>query len=73
MNDKISKTNQQEAFFNALLDEVQMNGTARIRAKASLAQADAFADAVVGLLDLVKRLLQSLVLRPYRRLTTTLG
>ena len=73
MNGKISKTNQSETFFNALLDEVRMNGDERLRAKASLARAEAFADAVVNLIDLAKRLLKALVVRPYRRLTTTHG
>lgn len=73
MNQKISKTNEREAFFNALLDEVQMNGCERLRAKASLARAEAFADAVVGSYELGKRLLKTLVVRPFRRLTTSIG
>lgn len=73
MNRNISKTNESAAFFNALLDEVRMNGHERLRAKASLARAEAFADAVVNLIDLAKRVLKALVVRPYRRLTTTLG
>ena len=73
MNRKISKTNADAAFFDALLDEVRMNGHERLRAKASMARAEAFADAIVGLFDLAKRLLTTLVVRPYQRLTTTLG
>ena len=73
MNRKISKTNQEEAFFNALLDEVQMNGTERLRAKASLARAEAFADAVAAAVNFAKRLLKTVVVRPYRRLTTSIG
>lgn len=73
MNTKISKTNEREAFFNALLDEVRMSGHERLRAKASLARAEAFADAVLAVINLAKRLLKALVVRPYRRLTTSLG
>ncbi len=70
MKKEISKTNEQEEFFNALLDEVRMSGHERLRAKANLARAEAFADAVAAGVNLVKRLIKSLVLRPYRRLTT---
>jgi len=74
MNEKISKTNDNLAFFNARLDEVRMSGHERLRAKARFAQAEAIADAAVGMVALVTRLLTSLVkflvLRPYRRLTT---
>lgn len=73
MNREISKTNDREAFFNALLDEVRMSGTERLRAKATMARAEAFADAVESVFDFAKRLLKALVVRPYRRLTTTLG
>ena len=71
MRTKISKTNQREAFFNALLDEVRMSGHERLRAKASLARAEAFADAAETLINALKRAVKSLVLRPYRRLTTS--
>ena len=73
MNQKISKTNEGEEFFNALLDEVHMNGTERLRAKASFARAEAFADAVVGVIDFAKRVVKTLVVRPFRRLTTSIG
>jgi hypothetical protein len=69
----ISKTNEDAEFFNALLDEVRINGTERLRAKASFERAEAFADAVVACVNLVKRLLNTLVLRPYHRLTTQTG
>ena len=73
MNEKISKTNQREAFFDARLDEIRMSSYERLRAKASLARAEAFADVAAQIINLVKRLLKTLVIRPYRRLTTSIG
>jgi hypothetical protein len=66
MNDKISKTNERLAFFNSRLDEIRMNGHERMKAKARLAQSDAFADAVVALIGLVKRAFKPSGPRPYR-------
>jgi hypothetical protein len=73
MNEKISKTNQSLEFFSARLDEVQMSEYERLRAKASLARAEAVAGAVIELIGLGKRLLKTLVVRPFRRLTTSVG
>lgn len=73
MNVNISKTNENEEFFNTLLDDVRMSGHERIRAKAHLAQAEAFASMASAFINLIKRLLKSLVLRPYRRPTTLTG
>ncbi len=73
MNAKISKTNENLDFFSARLDEVQMSEYERLRAKASLARAEAVADAVVGFIGLGKRLLKTLVVRPFRRLMTSAG
>lgn len=73
MNAKISKTNSNLDFLNARLDEVRMSSHERLRAKASLARAEAVAEAVVEIINLVKRLLMTLVVRPYRRLTTSVG
>lgn len=78
MNAKISKTNEKEAFdraafFNARLDEIRMNGYERLKAKAQLARAEAFADAVITMAGGIRRLLRTLVVRPYRRLTASLG
>ena len=73
MKTTISKTNHNEDFFNALLDEVRMSGHERLRAKAALARTEAFADAAETFINLVKRLLKSAVLRPYRRLTHIAG
>ena len=71
MNRKISKTIASEAFFNARLDAIRMSSHERLRAKASLARAEAFADAAVAIINLVKRLTKVLVLRPYRRLSAS--
>ena len=73
MNEKISKTNENLAFFNARLDEVRMSGHERLRAKARMAQAEAIADAVFTFISLGKRLLNSLVARPMRRPTASAG
>ena len=72
MTSKISKTNGDLAYFNALLDEVRMSGYDRIRAKAHLARAEAVADAVAGLFAWVKRVLSG---KPgsYRRPSTSAG
>ena len=70
---KIRKTNADLDFLNARLDEVRMSSHERLRAKASLARAEAVAEAVVEIINLVKRLLMTLVVRPYRRLTTSVG
>jgi len=73
MNEKISKTNDGLAFLNARLDEVRMSGHERLRAKARLAQAEAVADAIVGLIGLIRRLVKTLFARPLRRPTISIG
>jgi hypothetical protein len=73
MNEKISKTNEGLDFFNARLDEVRMNGHERLKAKARLAQAEAFANAVSALFAIVKRALKAPAPRHYRRPTTSAG
>ena len=73
MKAKISKTNDDLEFLNARLDEVRMSGHERLRAKASLARAEAIADLLVGFSRAIKRLLKILVLRPIRRLTAAIG
>ena len=73
MNVKISKTNDSLEFLNTRLDEVRMSGHERLRAKASLARAEAVAELMVGIGSAVKRLFKTLVLRPIRRLTTAIG
>jgi hypothetical protein len=73
MNRKISKTNENLEFFNALIDEIRINGHERLRAKARLAQGEAMATAMVETIRLGKRLLKTLIARPLRRLTTSHG
>ncbi len=73
MNVKIRKTNHNMDFLNARLDEVRMSSHERLRAKASLARSEAVAEAVVEIVNLVKRLLKALVVRPYRYLATLVG
>ena len=67
MNAKISKTNANDAFFSARLDEIQMSGYERAKAKAHLAQAEAMADGIAALARGTARLLRIVFLRPYAR------
>jgi hypothetical protein len=71
MKGKISKTNASIEFFNSRLDEIRMNGHERLKAKARLAQSEAFADAVVALVGLVKRAFKSPAPRRYRSPTAS--
>ena len=73
MNAKVSKTNESLAFFNVRLDEVRMTGHERLKAKARMAQAEAFAEAVTALIGLIKRALKSPAPHPHRRPTTSAG
>ena len=73
MNHKVSKTNDSAAFFNARLDEVRMSGHERLKAKARMAQAEAFADAIGALFSLIKRIVKTPAPRAYRRPTTSAG
>lgn len=67
------KPNDNMDFLYERLDQVQMSQSQRILAKAQLARAQAVADAVFAVLHGSKRLLKTLVLRPFRRLTASLG
>ena len=73
MNRKIRKTNASEAFFNARLDEIRMSDRERLRVKESFARAEAVVDAAAAGVNLLERLLKALVLRPFRRLTASIG
>lgn len=73
MKTEISKSNRRTAFFEAKIDELRMNGHERMKAKARLAQAEAMADAIAAIADGIGRLLRSLVVQPFRRLTASLG
>ena len=68
MNKNTGKTDPSLEFLYARLDEVHMSRHERLRAKASLASAEAFADVMVEMVNGIKRLLKILVLRPIRRL-----
>jgi hypothetical protein len=70
---KISKSNASIASMQARLDEVRMSGHMRLQAEAHLARAEALADFLGALAAGVDRLLRKLVLRPYRKLTASLG
>jgi hypothetical protein len=48
MTRKISKTNDDLAYFYSRLDEVHMSATERLRAKAQMARAEAVADLVAA-------------------------
>lgn len=71
MNLKTRETDESAAFFNGRLDKIRMSVHERLQAKAQLARAEAFADAVVGAVNFVKNLLKVLVVRPYWRRTTS--
>jgi len=73
MTGKISKPNEGLDYLNSRLDEIGMHDYARLRAKASLARAEAMADGIEAIVNLGKRLAKNLVIRPYRRLTTSIG
>jgi hypothetical protein len=58
MTTKISKTNADLDYFNSRLDEISLSGYERIKAKAHLARAEAFADAVEFVIRSIGRLFQ---------------
>jgi len=68
-----SKTNDKLDLLNARLDAIQMADYERIRAKAQLARAEAMADLIAAIGRGLRRLLRTLVVRPIRRLTASLG
>jgi len=73
MKQKISKTNESLAFFDARLDEVRMSGHERLKAKARMAQAEAIVDGISALFGLIKRALKAPAPRSYRRTSTSAG
>jgi hypothetical protein len=71
-----SKQSRSEANLNDLyarLDAVRMSAYERERAKASLARAEAVAEAVDYAIHQVKRLLKNLLVRPFGRPTKLAG
>lgn len=73
MNAKISKTNENLVFFRTRLDQVQMSAHERLIAEAQLARAEAAVEALRALFALGRRLVKTLVVRPFRRTTTSAG
>ena len=60
MNVNVSKTNENLDFFNQRLDEIQISGHERMKAKARVAQAEAIADAVFAVAQGIARLFKRL-------------
>lgn len=73
MSEKMNKTNASMDFLNVRLDRVTMSDYERLHAKASLARAEAVAELLARMTGSVKRLLRTVLLRPFRRLTSALG
>ena len=71
MNEKIGKTYQDLAFFNARLDEVRMSEHERLRAKALMAQSEAAVDGVLAFIGFGKRMLKPLSARSMRHPTAS--
>jgi hypothetical protein len=67
------KPNDNMDFLYTRLDQVHMSPSERIMAKAQLARTEAVADAIFAMGRSAKRLLRTLVLRPFRRMTASLG
>ena len=59
MTEKISKTNADLEYLNSRLDDVRLSAYDRIRAKAQLARAEAFADAFEFVVRGITRLFQA--------------
>jgi len=80
MKEKINNISQTAAFFDARLDEIRMGDCERLKAKAHLARAEAIVEVLATITDSIGRLLRALtrllrvrIVRPFRRLTATLG
>lgn len=73
MNALIRKTNSDLGFFNSRLDEIRISGHERLKAKAQLARAEAMVEAFFAIGRGLRGLFKSLLLRPLRRLTISLG
>ena len=58
MSKKISKSNEGWESVNARLDEVRLASHDRLKARAHMARAEAFADALAWLFALVRRLVR---------------
>ena len=73
MSNKISKSNEDLAFFNSRLDEIRMSGHDRLKAKAHLARAEAMADLFLAAIHAVGRLLRPAPAKPVRQHAPSAG
>jgi len=73
MKEKINKTNENLTLSRARLDQIQMSAHERLIAEAQLARAEAAVEALGALFALGRRLVKTLVVRPFRRTTTSAG
>jgi hypothetical protein len=69
MTPYISNSNPEKSTPYESLRQVRMNAQDRLLAEAHLARAEAMVDFLLAAIELLKKCLQALVLRPYRRLT----
>ena len=73
MTRKSAQTNRDLEYLFARLDDVRMSEHERLRAKASLAKAEAAIDTIIAAAAAIHGLLQTTVIRPFRRLAKELG
>lgn len=67
MKQTISKSNLEGSATLDRLQQIQISAHDRLLAEAHLARAEFLADVVIGSIDVAKRVLRALVLRPFRR------
>lgn len=67
MNGEISKPKLDGSATLDRLQQIQISAHDRLLAEAHLARAEFLADVVIGSIDVAKRILRTLVLRPFRR------
>lgn len=73
MSDKHSKTNENMDFFFARLDETGMSSYERSKAKAQMARAEAFADAVFAIARGLRVLFKTRIIYPLRWIRASFG
>lgn len=72
MTKQISKSNDEWETINARLAQVRLSGYERLRAEASLARAEAVADALAALSASVRRAVKQVFARPYHQPNTSI-
>lgn len=72
MRSTISNTKREGTTPLDRLQQVRMGAHDRLLAEAHLARAEFLADVLIGSIDLAKRVLRTVVLRPFRRVTAAL-